>query len=142
MPDENRRYEFLSPWWATKGDSGPWEQRFLNQLQSQLSPEHIMYGLPVRIVGSFGGSKSLLFEILDGTERLAVISVTKEDVDHSFSLSDTTIYANFEAFKIQRMIPEHAELLAKKPGHEVLIEAAGDGNLALIRQQIAKGYHP
>ena len=31
-------------WWATDGDSGPWEQRFLDKLQSQIGPEHVLYG--------------------------------------------------------------------------------------------------
>jgi ankyrin repeat protein len=139
MPNETRHYEFLDPWWATDGDSGPWEQRFLNQLQTQVGPEHVMYGLPVRIVGSYGGSKALLFEILDGSGRLAVINVTWENVEHSFSLPDTTLYPNFEAFKTQRMIPENAKHLAEKPSHKILIEAAKKGNLELIRQQVELG---
>jgi hypothetical protein len=53
MPNEIRHFDFLGPWWATDGDSGPWEQRFLNKLQTQVGPEHVMYGLPVRIVGSY-----------------------------------------------------------------------------------------
>ena len=139
MQNEKHHYEFLDPWWATDGDSGPWEQRFLNQLQTQLGPDHVMYGLPVRIVGSYGASTALLFEILDGTGRLAVISVTWENVEHSLSLPDTTIYPSFEAFKTERMMPEHAEHLAKKPGHEILIEAAEEGNLDQIRQQVELG---
>ncbi len=139
MPNEDRRYEYLGPWWATAGDSGLWEQRFLSQLQTQVGPDHPMYGLPVRIVGSCGGSSALLFEILDGTGRFAVIGITWEMPAFSFSLPDTTFYPNFEAFKTQRMIPEHAEYLAKKPGHIRLIEAAEEGNLELIRQLVESG---
>ena len=139
MPNEKRQYDFLGPWWATDGDSGPWEQRFLDKLQSQIGPEHVLYGLPVRIVGSYGGSQELLFEILDGTGRLAVIGVTWEGFEHSFSLPDTTIYPNFEVFKTRRMIPEHDQYLAKKPAHLILIEAAEEGNLDLIRKQVEMG---
>lgn len=139
MTNEKRNYEFLGPWWATDGDGGPWEQMWLNRLQSQVGLDHVMYGLPVRIVGSYRGSNALLFEILDGTGRFAVIGVTSENSEYSFSFPDTTIYPNFEAFKTERMIPEHAEHLSKKPGHKILIEAAKQGNLDLIRQQVERG---
>ena len=139
MPNEIRHFDFLDPWWATDGDNGPWEQRFLNKLQTQVGPEHVMYGLPVRIVGSYGGSQALLFEILDGTGRLAVIGVTWESFEHSFSLLDTTIYPNFEAFKTQRMSPDHEQYLAKKPAHKILIDAAEEGNLDLIRKMVEMG---
>lgn len=139
MTNEKRQYEFLGPWWATDGDGGPWEQMWLNRLQSQVGLDHVMYGLPVRIVGSYRGSNALLFEILDGTGRFAVIGVTSENSEYSFSFPDTTIYPNFEAFKTERMIPEHAEHLSKKPGHKILIEAAKQGDLDLIRQQVEGG---
>jgi len=81
----------------------------------------------------------LLFEILDGTGRLAVIGVTWESFEHSFSLLDTTIYPNFEAFKTQRMSPDHEQYLAKKPAHKILIDAAEEGNLDLIRKMVEMG---
>lgn len=137
MSKEPNPYEFLDPWWATEGDSGPWEQIYLKQLRTLVGPENIMYGLPVRIVGS--RVSSFLFEILDGTGRFAVINRNRENDESSLSLTDLTIYPNFEAFKIQRMIPENSEYLAERPGEELLFEAAEEGNLEMIRQQIELG---
>ena len=140
MPNENRQHEFLDPWSATGGDSGPWEQGWLNRLQSQVGPDHPMFGLSLRIVGNYYGADALLFEILDGTGRFAVISVNKqENFEYSFSLSDTTIFPNFEAFKTQRMIMDNSEYLASIPGHEILIEAAEEGDLDRIREQVESG---
>ncbi len=136
MQNEEPCYEFLDPWWATEGDSGPWEQRFLNQLKVEACPEHAMYGLPVRVIGSYGGSQALLFELLDGTGRLAVVRFTWEEAQQSLPLPDTSIYSNFGDFKTERMIPDNREYLASIPGHEILIEAAEEGNLDLIQQQV------
>jgi len=139
MPNEILEHEFLSPWNATGGGNGSWERGWLNRLQSQIGLDHALYGLPLRIVGNYRGATALLFEVLDGTGRLAVIGVDKEKGDYSFSLPDTLMYPDFDAFKTQRMIADHADYVASIPGHKVLIKAAKEGNLELIRQQVEKG---
>jgi tetratricopeptide (TPR) repeat protein len=138
MQPEKRDYEFLDPWFSTDEETEGYHDGFLNRLQAAVGPEHVLYGLPMRLRGHSSRLSNTLFEILDGTGRLAVVHLTRTEAREPPPSPKTTIYPNFEAFKSETMVPQHRDYLAT-PDPEQLIAAAEGGNLDLIRQQVELG---
>ena len=138
MQQENHYDEFLEPWFSTHEETENWLEGFVNRLQAAVGPEHVLFGLPVRVIGHSSRLQNTLFEILDGTGRLAVVQLPRKDAPESPPSPRTAIYPNFEAFKTGKMVPQVREYLAT-PDPEQLIEAAEEGNLDRIRQQVEAG---
>jgi hypothetical protein len=103
------QYEFLEPWRSMDGRDAHFQQKFLDQLKIEVGPGHIIYGLPVRLIGRDGGSDDTLFEILDGSGRLALVHLTWAKGRERLPWPVTSIYANFEAFAAAVMIPKNRE---------------------------------
>ena len=111
MQQDPRRYEFMEPWWSTDEQDAHFHETFLNQLKTEVRPDHVMYGVPVRMIGRDGGSDDTLFEILDGTNRLALVHLTWAKSQERLPWPGTAIYPNFEAFKTERMVPQNLDYL-------------------------------
>ena len=111
MPQEERSYEFLEPWWSTDKQDANFHMMFAIELTTEVCPEHVMYGLPVRMIGRDGGSDDTLFEMLDGTGRFALVHLTWAKRQERLPWPATVIYPNFEAFKTERMIPQNREYI-------------------------------
>jgi hypothetical protein len=111
MRQEERHYAFLEPWWSTDKQDAHFHQTFLNQLKIEIGPDHIMYGLPVRMIGRDGGSDDTLFEILNGSGWLALVHLTWAKGQERLPWPGTIIYPNFEAFATERMIPQNSDYL-------------------------------
>ena len=111
MQQQHRHYEFLEPWWSTDEEDAHFHETFLNQLRTEVGPGHVMYGLSVRMVGRDGGSDDTLFEILDGSGRLALVHLTWAKGQERLPWPGTSIYPNFEAFAAEVMIPKSRDYL-------------------------------
>ena len=111
MQQGERHYEFLEPWWSTDEQDAHFHETFLNQLKTEVAPGHIMYGLPVRMIGRDGGSDDTLFEILDGSGRLALVHLTWANGPERLPWPGTSIYPNFGAFAAEEMIPKNRDYL-------------------------------
>jgi hypothetical protein len=111
MQQQQPHYEFLDPWWSTDEQDAHFHQTFLNQLKTEVGPDHVMYGLPVRMIGRDGGSDDTLFEILDGSGRLALVHLTWAKTQERLPWPGTSIYPNFEAFAAEVMIPKNQSYL-------------------------------
>lgn len=104
-------YQFIEPWGSTDGQDAHFHETFLNQLKTEVGPGHFMYGLPVRMVGRDGGSDDTLFEILDGSGRLALVHLTWAQGRERLPWPGTSIYRNFEEFAAEVMIPKNRDYL-------------------------------
>jgi len=104
-----RRCEFLDPWWSTDEMDACFHETFLNQLKREVGTGHIMFGVPVRMIGRDGGSDDTLFEILDGSGRLALVHLTWAKTQERLPWPGTTIYPSFEAFATEEMIPKNRD---------------------------------
>jgi hypothetical protein len=113
MQSAARRYEFLEPWWSTDGLDAHFHETFLNQLKTEVGPEHVMFGLPVQMIGRHGGSDDTLFEILDGTGRFALVHLTWDKSEERPPWPGTEIFPNFNAFAEDVMIPQHGDYLGQ-----------------------------
>jgi hypothetical protein len=105
--------EWLEPWWSTEDQSDHFRETFLRQLRLELSPAHALFGLPARVIGR-GDGDDALFEILDGTGRVAVVHLVWSKAQQEPPWPGTSIYPSLQAFVDVRMRPEHLEWVASQ----------------------------
>ena len=67
---------WLDPWWPTTEWDGQAHQAYLNQLRREISPRHKIFGLALRLIGQQGSTDDTLFELLDGSGRVAVVDLS------------------------------------------------------------------
>jgi hypothetical protein len=111
MQQKQPQFVFLEPWWSTDEKDVHFHETFLKQLKTEVGPDHVLYGVPVRVIGRDGGSDDTLFEILDGSGRLALVHLTWAKSQERLPWPGTTIYPDFEAFAAEIMIPQNREYL-------------------------------
>ena len=104
--------EWLEPWWSTSEQGEEFHDKIQRQLRLELSPSHELYGVPVKLIGRHGGSDDALFELLDGSGRVAVVHLTWAKSQERLPWPVTTIYESLEAWAEQWMRPEHEEWAA------------------------------
>ncbi len=101
---------WLEPW----VDLAKWERdlvtTFERVLDRELAPGHVLYGVPVAAVGKRDGTDDVLFQLLDGSGRVAVVHLTwTHSPPERPPWPATEVYASFEEFTEQRMRPDHEE---------------------------------
>jgi hypothetical protein len=111
MQKKDAPITFLEPWWSTDEQDAHFHETFLNQLRTEVGPDHVMFGLPVRMIGRDGGSDDTLFEILDGSGRVALVHLTWAKGEERLPWPGTHIYPNFQAFAVEVMIPKNQDYL-------------------------------
>lgn len=99
--------EWLEPWRPTEGQGREFHETFRRELERELSPGHELYGVPVRLIGRHAASDDALFELLDGSGRVAVVHLTWANRPERVPWPETAIYRSLEAWAEQRMRPEH-----------------------------------
>ena len=102
------RMEWLDPWWSTEARAKAFHETFRKQLELEVPPGHVLFGLPVKLIGR-GNGDDALFEILDGTGRVAVVHLTWAKKQERLPFPGTEIFENIEAFYERRIRPEHEE---------------------------------
>ena len=108
--------EWLEPWWSTSEQSAEFHETFQRELRLELSTSHELYGIPVKLIGRHGGSDDALFELLDGSGRVAVVHLTWAKSRERPPWPGAIIYESLEAWAEQRMRPEHEEWAAGRDG--------------------------
>lgn len=63
--------EFRYPWISLRNPKD-----FEDQLAREMPPGHVLSGVPVRAVAHMEGSDDFLYQLLDGTGRVAVVHLT------------------------------------------------------------------
>src|SRR5689334_17305269 len=66
------KMEWLEPWSSTEGEEAAYLRTFADQLARETSRGHELHGKKVRLIGR-GNGDDALFEILDGTGRVAEV---------------------------------------------------------------------
>lgn len=100
--------EWLEPWSSTESMDARFHDGFVKQLQVEVASGHELHGLPVRLIAR-GNGDDTLFEILDGSGRVAVVHLTWSKKPEKLPWPRTRIFANLQTFEQERMIPEHNE---------------------------------
>ena len=112
MQQEQPPIEFLEPWWSTAEKDALFHEPFHQQLRTEVGPGHVMYGVPARMIARHVGSDDTLFELLDGSGRVAVVHLTWAKAQERLPWPGTDVYPSLKAFVAERMMPEHQEYLA------------------------------
>jgi hypothetical protein len=100
--------EWLEPWWSTEKLPQEFHDSLQRQLEIEVGPGHAMYGLPVHLIAR-GNGDDALFEILDGTGRVADVHLTWSKGQEQPPWPGTTIYENLAVWAALVMIPDHQD---------------------------------
>lgn len=100
--------EWLEPWRTTEIYEADFHEAFRKQLEREVTMGHPMYGLPVKLIAR-GDGDDALFQILDGSGRVAEVHLTWTRVQRNLSWPLTTIYPNLEDSARESMRREHEE---------------------------------
>jgi hypothetical protein len=101
--------QWLEPWWSV--DKMPAEARdgYVRQLKRELSSMHPMYEMQTRLIGKKNDNDDALFEILDGTGRVAVVHLTWATQEVKYPWPSTTFFSSLDEFVEKRMKEDHAD---------------------------------
>ncbi len=101
--------EWLDPWWPTATESESYRQTFLWQLKREVAQGHELFDIPARLIGKRDGNDDTLFELLDGSGRVAEVHLVWGSDSQPPPFPISRIFANLEVWKRERMKPDHAE---------------------------------
>jgi hypothetical protein len=99
--------EWLEPWNSTEGAEESYLRTFAEQLKRETGRGHELYGMKVKLIGRGNGDDSL-FEILDGTGRVAEVHLVWQGRQKA-PWPSSSIFSSLEEWRETRMIPEHKE---------------------------------
>lgn len=98
--------EWLKPWLSTEGENEKFREVFAHQPGLEVGPEHQLFRLSTRLIGR-GQGDDALFEILDGTGRVAVVHLTWAKTTERHPWPITKFYADIQEWVEKCMRPEH-----------------------------------
>jgi hypothetical protein len=100
--------ELLEPWWSTENLPAEISNHIRKQLELEVGPGHLMYGLPTKLIAR-GNGDDALFEIVDGTGRVADVHLTWRKGQETLPWPITTIYSSFSEWAASGMIRDHRD---------------------------------
>ena len=78
------------------------------ELHSELCAEHVLFGVPVVAIGGRQDCDDVLFRLLDGSDRLAVVHLTyAQHPEPNPIWPETRLFENWDHFVRDEMMPEH-----------------------------------
>lgn len=102
--------EWLDPWWSADGQNAKFHDTFQRQLKLELPRGHVMFGLPTKLIAR-GEGDDALFQIMDGSGRVAVVHLTWATRREVLPWPATTVFASLEEWAERCMRPQNAEYL-------------------------------
>jgi hypothetical protein len=103
--------EWLEPWSSATQMGEQAAKGWQRQLQIELPPGHVLYGLPVKLLARSNGDDAL-FEILDGSGRVADVHLTWSKSQERLPWPGTGIYSSLEDWSAKVMYPLHQEWIS------------------------------
>lgn len=102
IPDE---IKMLSPWTALDVDRAKVLEA---ELMRELSPGHVLEGRRIKALASRGDRDDVLFEIEDGTAKLALVHMTwRKELDSKWP--STMFFNGWEQWAQDVLLPSHHE---------------------------------
>ncbi len=101
--------EWLDPWWSTECMDAKFHDTFAGELQLEVAPGHELFGLPTRVIGRRSDCDYALFELLDGTGRVAYVHLTWIQKQDKPPFPASAIFPSLESWAENVMIPQHRE---------------------------------
>jgi hypothetical protein len=100
--------EWLDPWVPVEAIGERLAYGLLRQLQIELPPGHVLYGVPVKVLAR-GNGDDVLFELLDGTNRVADVHLTWSKGQERLPWPGTDVYSSLRDWVESVMEPEHRD---------------------------------
>lgn len=97
--------EWLEPWGLENDPSNA----FQRQLATEVKLGHPLYQVPVRLIAR-GFGDDCLFELLDGTGRVALVHLVWQGPQNP-PWPSSKIYSDLQTWQIEYMLPEHKKLI-------------------------------
>lgn len=98
--------EWLEPWWSADDLDKKARSGIDRQLAVEVPPGHEMFQMPARVIGR-GNGDDALFEILDGSGRVAVVRLTWSKSQERLPWPITVFYSSLKEWAENCMLPEH-----------------------------------
>src|SRR5512137_1701291 len=100
--------EWLEPWWSTENRDAQFHESFRKQLEREVAPGHVMNGVLVKLIAC-GNGDDALFQILDGSGRVAEVHLTWSREQGRLPWPSTTIYSSIEEWAQKSMRLAHED---------------------------------
>ncbi|MDP9606446.1 UNVERIFIED_ORG: hypothetical protein J2W38_006266 [Variovorax paradoxus] len=100
--------EWFEPWWSPENLGEQFQENFKKQLEREMPTGHCMHGLPVRLLAR-GNGDDALFEILDGSGRVADVHLTWSRSQQRLPWPGATIYQSLDEWAEKVMLPQHRD---------------------------------
>lgn len=98
--------EWHRPWERLK-DAG---EALVSELQKELSPQHVLHGVPVVAVARRIDCDDVLFVIADASKPLAVVHLTwAGETERDPRWPSTTLYQSWQDWIERCLVPDHQE---------------------------------
>jgi hypothetical protein len=85
---------------------------FEEELQRELSPSHPLAGLPLLVVGKHGNTDDFLFQVSDGSDRVALVHLSWTGKPETPPWPQSMLFASVEEWIEKGMQPDHDETKA------------------------------
>jgi hypothetical protein len=102
--------EWLDPWSPLKDDEHA--EGLKAEFLREVGRGHALFGVPVLPIAKRAGSDDVLFQLLDGSGRVAVVHLTWVGGRESPPWPGTAIFSSLEAWCDQDMRPTHEDFLS------------------------------
>ncbi len=91
--------------WRPLPDRTP-DDPVVHELRRELCSEHVLYDISVRPIAQRQDCDDVLFELLDGSERLAMVHLTYAGhPEPNPDWPETRLFGSWEAFSREEMLP-------------------------------------
>lgn len=97
--------EYLEPWQAE------FDSTLVAELQREIPQGHILFGVSVSPVARRGDRDVVLFSILDGSDRVALVHMTWS-IETSPNYPRTKVFESLRSWAETCMISDHVEFTA------------------------------
>ena len=102
--------EWLRPWQSIDEYGRESAATFESVLTGEVSPRHPLYGIPIEAIGKHIACDDVLFHLLDGSDRVAVVHLTwTRSPPERPPYPITRIFSGLEAWAEQRMRRDNEE---------------------------------
>ncbi len=98
--------DFLVPWKATHDQT-----HGVAELAREISSKHVLSGVPVEAIGFRQDCDDVLFKLLDGSSRVAVVHLTFQ-VERDPKWPATELFGSLEDFRAVRMQADHEDFFS------------------------------
>jgi hypothetical protein len=104
--------DWLDPWWSVAEKGREFAATFERVLSREVAHGHPLYGIPVEAIGRRGDNDDVLFRLLDGSGRVAVVHLTwTQTTPERPPWPRTQVYPSLEAWATDGMMADHDEYM-------------------------------